>query len=57
VPRLELLPFANTVPMAAILLLGLALTARDRLVAMLGGLMSLAGFGVLIWNWTSGQSG
>ena len=55
VPPLELLPFASTVPMAAILLFGLALTAKDGLVATLGGLTSLVGFGLLIWNWTSGQ--
>jgi hypothetical protein len=56
VPRLELLPFANTVPMAAILLFGLALTARDGLVAILAGLCRWSA-SVLIWNWTSGQSG
>ena len=55
VPPLELLPFASTVPMAAILLFGLALTAKDGLVAILGGLTSLAGFGVMMWSFMSGQ--
>ena len=34
VPALELIPFASTIPMAAIALLGLAVMARDGLIAL-----------------------
>lgn len=42
VPPLELIPFASTVPMAAIVFLGLALLARDGLLACIAGVMSIA---------------
>lgn len=51
VPPLELLPFATTVPMAAIASFGLALTLRDGLLMLLGFLISavtvVVGFGLL----------
>ncbi len=42
VPPLELIPFASTVPMGAIVFLGLALLARDGLLACIAGVMSIA---------------
>ncbi len=42
VPPLELIPFASTVPMAAIVFLGLALLARDGLLACIACVMSVA---------------
>lgn len=51
VPPLELLPFASTVPMAAIASFGLAMTLRDGLLMGLGFLMAAAtvavGFGLI----------
>jgi hypothetical protein len=51
VPPLERLPFATTVPMAAIASFGLALTLCDRLLRLLGFLISavtvVMGFGLL----------
>lgn len=40
VPPLELIPFASTLPMAAIALIGLSLTARDGLLACLALLLA-----------------
>ncbi|WOI54059.1 exopolysaccharide biosynthesis protein [Parvularcula sp. LCG005] len=51
VPPLELIPFASTIPMAAILLFGVAITVRDGLlmtVAMAVSAMALTGAGYLI---------
>ncbi|MCO5730934.1 exopolysaccharide biosynthesis protein [Rhizobium sp. SSA_523] len=42
VPPLELIPFASSAPMGAIALFGLSLTARDGLMAVLAGLVSLS---------------
>jgi hypothetical protein len=47
VPPLELLPFASTVPFAAICLFGLGLTAKDGLTIMLG-LITLVTGGLLV---------
>lgn len=44
VPPLELIPFASTVPMAAIAFMGLGLMARDGLVMMVAALLSSATF-------------
>jgi len=41
-PPLELLPFAAAVPGAAVLMLSLSLTARDGLLACVGGLATIA---------------
>ena len=49
VPPLELLPFASTLPMAAILILGLALLFHDGLVMALGLLVSAAAAGGLVY--------
>ncbi len=40
VPPLELIPFASTLPMAAVALIGLSLTARDGLLACLALLLA-----------------
>ena len=49
VPPLELVPFASTLPMGAILILGLALLFRDGLV-MLVGLLASAGAALgVVW--------
>lgn len=42
VPPLELIPFASTAPMAAIALFGLSLMARDGLLTVIAGLVSLS---------------
>ena len=53
VPPLELIPFASTFPMAAILILGLALLFRDGLVMAAGLLASAGAVGVVGWViWT-----
>ncbi len=44
VPPLELIPFASTIPMAAIALIGLGLMARDGLVMMGAAILSSATF-------------
>ena len=43
VPPLELLPFASTVPFAAICLFGLGITAKDGLTILLGLITLIAG--------------
>ncbi len=48
IPPLELVPFAAAVPGAATLLFGLALTARDGLVALLGVFTAAATAAVLV---------
>ena len=48
VPPLELLPFASSIPMGAIALMGLGLMARDGLVILLAGLGALVGLGTLL---------
>lgn len=45
---LEIIPFATAVPGSALILLGLAITARDGLLALIGLGAALAG-GVAIW--------
>ena len=53
VPPLELIPFASTFPMAAILILGLALLFRDGLVMAAGLLVAAGAVGVVAWViWT-----
>lgn len=42
VPPLELIPFASTAPMGAIALFGLSLMARDGLLTVIAGLVSLS---------------
>lgn len=42
-PLLEVVPFASTVPMAGVALIGLALLTRDGVVLMLAAALSLAG--------------
>ena len=49
VPPLELIPFASTMPMAAILLFGLALLFRDGLVMLLAFVAGVAAIGGVIW--------
>ncbi|SDE92212.1 exopolysaccharide biosynthesis protein [Limimaricola pyoseonensis] len=49
VPPLELVPFASTAPMAAIVAIGLALTLRDGLLMALGLALALAALGVGGW--------
>ncbi|WP_112500346.1 exopolysaccharide biosynthesis protein [Agrobacterium sp. lyk4-40-TYG-31] len=49
VPPLELIPFASTLPMAAVALIGLSLTARDGLLACLALLLS-AGTGYAVFR-------
>lgn len=46
-PPLELLPFACAIPGSAILLLGLAITARDGLLAIFGLIASLGAMGAV----------
>jgi hypothetical protein len=46
VPPLELLPFASTLPMAAILVFGIALLVRDGVVMLIAAALSLAAVGV-----------
>lgn len=48
VPPLELLPFASSIPMGAIALMGLGLMARDGLVILLAALGALVGLGALL---------
>lgn len=49
VPPLEITPIANTLPMSAIELLGLAFVARDGLAAAFAMLVSLAVPEFLVW--------
>ncbi|WP_425400845.1 exopolysaccharide biosynthesis protein [Aeoliella sp.] len=49
-PVAELLPGLAAVPAAAILFLGLAITARDGLLGLLGILISVGGLGYLIYK-------
>jgi len=44
VPPLELLPFASTLPMGAIALMGLGLMARDGLVILIAAILSTGSF-------------
>lgn len=48
VPPLELLPFASTLPMGAIALMGLGLMARDGLVILIAATLSMGTFWFLI---------
>ena len=47
VPPLELLPFASSIPMGAIALMGLGLMARDGLVILVAVLGAILGLGIL----------
>ena len=49
VPPLELLPFASSVPMATIAMIGLALTVRDGLLMLVAGTLTLLAFGTGIY--------
>lgn len=49
VPPLELLPFASSVPMAAIALFGLALVAEDGVLACGAIVLSVAALGTVVW--------
>lgn len=49
IPVIGLIPFAVAAPGAAILLLGLALTGRDGLLALLGDLVAIASLGMLVY--------
>ena len=44
VPPLELLPFASSIPMGAVALIGLGLMARDGLVMLIAAVLSSATF-------------
>lgn len=48
-PPLELVPFGCAVPGCALLLLGLAVTARDGLMAIVGMVVAAAALGTLWW--------
>lgn len=50
VPPLELLPFVAFIPSLAIFAFGLALVARDGLIALIGFLATASVLGVLAWN-------
>jgi hypothetical protein len=54
VPPLELLPFASSVPMAAIAMFGLALLVRDGALMVVALLLSVAAVAVGIGMWGSG---
>lgn len=49
IPPLELVPFACAIPGGAIFILGLAITAQDGLLALLGMIVSLFALGALAW--------
>lgn len=49
-PAAELIPGLAAVPAAAILFLGLAVTARDGLLGLLGYLIAAAGIGYLVYK-------
>ena len=53
VPPLELIPFASTLPMGAILILGLALLFRDGLVMLVGLLAAAGAAGGVGWFMTT----
>lgn len=54
VPPLELLPFASSVPMAAIAMFGLAMLVRDGALMIVALLLSLAAVGVGLGMFASG---
>jgi hypothetical protein len=54
VPPLELLPFASTIPMGAIALMGLGLMVRDGLVILIAALGASLGLGTLLMSTVSG---
>lgn len=54
VPPLELLPFASSVPMAAIAMFGLALLVRDGALMIVALVLSMAAVAVGIGMWGSG---
>ncbi|WP_168217544.1 exopolysaccharide biosynthesis protein [Paracoccus liaowanqingii] len=47
VPLLEIIPFASTIPMAAIALFGISILSRDGVVAILAALVSIGAFYLL----------
>ena len=58
VPPLELLPFASTAPMAAILAFGIALLVRDGVLMIVASVLALAAIGVgLGWFASGGGKG
>ncbi len=58
VPPLELLPFASTAPMAAILAFGIALLVRDGVLMIVACVLALAAIGVgLGWFASGGGKG
>ena len=54
VPPLELLPFASTIPMGAIALMGLGLMVRDGLVILIAALGASLGLGTLLMSTVGG---
>lgn len=50
VPPLEIIPFATTIPMATIALLGLALLFDDGLLVIAGLLLAVGGMGLVAWQ-------
>ena len=54
VPPLELLPFASTIPMCAIALMGLGLMVRDGLVILIAALGASLGLGGLLMSTVGG---
>lgn len=48
VPPLELLPFASSIPMGAIALMGLGLMARDGLVILIAAILSMGSFWFIV---------
>ncbi|MDB6452570.1 exopolysaccharide biosynthesis protein [Falsirhodobacter sp. 20TX0035] len=48
VPPLELLPFASSIPMGAIALMGLGLMARDGVVILIASILSMASFWFIV---------
>ena len=50
VPPLELIPFASTIPMATIALLGLALLFDDGLLVIVGLALAAGGMGLVAWQ-------
>lgn len=57
VPPLEILPFATTAPMLAILAFGLALTVRDGVLMIAASLLALGAVALGLGLWTSGAGG
>ncbi len=54
---LAVLPGGENIPAAAVLFFGLALTAKDGVLALLGLTIAAASFGLLIYFWTDVMQG